>query len=226
MKSAFVIRSRTNQLCGRTARRHHRGRIAGPQQQSWQAPGAWTGCSVVPGDTDRSYDFAFVGRLEALQSRHMDGITTTRAGPLPSQIGPKLARNVNQRASDHSETGNAWTALFSSFGNPGDRGHRALVRLGPTVLAAHARSRELGVAMQKGGLRPGTPQPVTAHSVCAQPLRGYSKLLLIVFVQQRARQTFSSWAAEEQGDGNLGPRPDLDTDAGERQRSSPGLRGC
>ena len=107
---------------------------------------------------------------------------------------------------------------------PGEGGYEALDRLWTTVLAAHARSRGLGVVMQKGGLRPGTPQAVTAHSVCAQPVRGYSKL--IAFVQQRAQQPFSSWAAEEQDDGKLEPRPDLDTDAGERQRSSPGPRGC
>ena len=151
--------------------------------------------TVVPGDTDRSYELCFCWTGRRLRSRHMDGITTTWAGTLPSQIGTKFARNINQRASDHSETGNAWTALFSSFENPGDGGYGAIVHLRATVLAAHTRSRGLGVVMQKGGLRPGTPQAVTAHSVCAQPVRGYSKL--IAFVQQQAHQPFSSWAAEE-----------------------------
>jgi len=107
--------------------------------------------SVVLGDTDRSYDFTFVGRTAGrLRSRHMDGITTTWAGTLPSQIGPTFARNINQRAPDFPGTGNAWTAPFSSFENPGDGGFGTFARLGAMALAAHARRSGLGVRDAEG----------------------------------------------------------------------------
>ena len=133
------------------AQRRRRVRIVGTPS-SWQAPGHGRMFgSVVLGDTDRSYDFTFVGRTAGrLRSRHMDGITTTWAGTLPSQIGPTFARNINQRAPDFPGTGNAWTALFSSFENPGDGGFGAFARLGAMALAAHSRRRGLGVRDAEG----------------------------------------------------------------------------